>query len=415
MEYGLIGAKLGHSFSKIIHEQLANYTYELQPLNQQEFQTFMEQRKFKAINVTIPYKIAVMPYLDHIDAKAQKIKAVNTILQKDGKLYGTNTDYDGFYYTLQKHEIDVKNKKVLVCGDGGAAQAIKAVLTDEGCKEIISIRRTPTPTTVTYEEACRKHNDVQVIVNTSPCGMFPKHLETPINLADFPLCEAVVDIIYNPLLTRLCLQAKKRGLKYAGGLEMLVAQAKYAVEFFTQQTLDDALIAQLVEKLLQEKRNIVLIGMPSCGKTTIAKALAHRCGRAWIDIDEAIVKRSGKSIKAIMEAGGEAAFRKTESDTVADISKLQGYVIATGGGVIKNPLNMELLSLNGSIFYIKRDLSALLVDKERPLSSSKEAIAALWEERKALYPLYADAVIENNADIEDAITQLLSAFTYINQ
>lgn len=415
MEYGLIGEKLGHSFSKIIHEQLADYTYTLQQLNQQEFTSFMEQRNFKAINVTIPYKKAVIPYLDHIDEKADKIQAVNTIVNKDDKLYGTNTDYDGFYYTLKKHHIDVRNKKVLICGDGGAAQAIKAVLRDEGCKEMICIRRTSTPTTISYEEARTKHQDSEVIVNTSPCGMYPNHLELPLDLADFPNCEAVVDIIYNPLHTRLCVQAKKRKMKYAGGLEMLVAQAKYAIEFFTQQKLSDAVIDTIVKQLLIEKRNIVLIGMPSCGKTTIAEALAKQMKREYVDLDEMIVKKSNQSIKAIMAEGGEAAFRKLEHEAVIEISKQQGLIIATGGGVVKNPANMEYLAMNSVLFYIKRDLSQLLVDDNRPLSSSKEAIKALWEERKTLYPLYADYEIENNADINQATTQILSAFTYTKQ
>lgn len=412
MEYGLIGEKLGHSFSKIIHEQLADYTYTLQPLNKQEFTSFMEQRNFKAINVTIPYKKAVMPYLDHIDPKALKIQAVNTIVNKDGQLYGTNTDYDGFYYTLKKHQIDVRNKKVLICGDGGAAQAIKAVLRDEGCKEMISFRRTSTPTTISYEEARIKHPDCEVIINTSPCGMFPNHLDIPLQLTDFPKCKAVVDIIYNPLLTRLCVQAKRRNIQYAGGLEMLVAQAKYAIEFFTQQKLQDSVIEGIVQQLLAERRNIVLIGMPSCGKTTIAKALAKQMKREWIDLDEYIEAQSGRSIKTIMAEGGEAAFRKLEHEAVAHISKQQGLIIATGGGVVKNPLNIEYLSMNGSLFYIQRDLSQLLVDDNRPLSSSKEAIKALWEERKELYSAYADFVVENNADIDQATAQIISAFTY---
>lgn len=412
MEYGLIGEKLGHSFSKIIHEQLADYSYDLKPLNHQEFKSFMEQREFTAINVTIPYKQAVIPYLDHMDTKAENIQAVNTILKKDGKLYGTNTDYDGFWYTLKKHQINVKDKKVLICGDGGAAQAVKAVLQDEGCREIISIRRTKTAHTITYEEACIKHHDCQIIVNTSPCGMYPNHLDSPLDLAVFPDCEAVVDLIYNPLQTRLCVQAKKRNIRCAGGLEMLVAQAKYAVEFFKQTKLADTVIDTIVTQLMSEKRNIVLIGMPSCGKTTIAQALAKRMNREVIDLDEMLVKQQQKSIKTIMAEGGEAEFRRLESEVVKQISKQQGLIIATGGGVIKDPLNPELLSMNGTLFYIKRPIEQLLVDDKRPLSSSTEAIAALWQERKALYERYADFVIENNADIEQAVTQIISAFTY---
>lgn len=415
MEYGLIGERLGHSFSKIIHEQLADYTYTLHPLDQKAFVEFMEKRDFKAINVTIPYKQAVIPYLDHMDKKATDIQAVNTIYRKNGKLYGTNTDYDGFCYTLKKHDIHVKDKKVLICGDGGAAQAVKAVLRDKGCKEIISVRRTPTSTTISYEEAVRKHFDCEVIINTSPCGMYPNHLGLPLNLDDFPQCKAVVDIIYNPLSTRLCVQAKRRNLQYAGGLEMLVAQAKYAVTFFTQQTLSDSVIEPMVKQLLSQKRNIVLIGMPSCGKTTIAKALAQQMKREYIDLDEMIVQQKHCSISTIINEYGEAQFRRWEHEAVTEISQRQGLIIATGGGVVKNPLNMEYLAMNGTIFYIKRDLSKLSVDDNRPLSSSKQAIAALWEERKALYSLYADYEIDNNADMDQAINEILSAFTYIKE
>lgn len=415
MKYGLIGKELGHSFSKIIHEQLASYTYELCPLQEAQFHRFMEQRNFTAINVTIPYKIAVIPYLDEMDEKARKIGAVNTILHQNGRLIGTNTDYDGFLYTLKKHQIDVRDKKVLVLGDGGGAQAIKAVLQDEGCAEIISTRRTPSPVTITYEEARQNHCDVQIIVNTTPCGMYPNNDDCPCDLNDFPLCEAIVDIIYNPLHTRLCRQARQRGIPFAGGLEMLIAQAKYAVEFFNGQTIADQQINRLYRQMINEKRNIVLIGMPSCGKTTIAHLLSEQLSKPFIDLDEEIEKQSGRTIPSLINQDGEAAFRKIESEVCAQIAKRQNLIIATGGGIIKNAQNMERLALNGWIVYIQRDLDLLLVGNARPLSSSKEAVASLFQERKHLYQSYADIMIENNHDISAAVKQIVQEYENLEQ
>lgn len=410
MQYGLIGNKLGHSFSKTIHEQLAPYTYDLCPLTESEFHSFMERRDFKAINVTIPYKIAVIPYLDEIDKKAQKIGAVNTILHQDNRLLGTNTDYDGFLYTLKQHHIDFRNKKALVLGDGGGAQAIKAVLQDEGCAQIVSTRRTASPTTITYEEARLKHRDVQIIVNTTPCGMFPDNDDRPCDLNDFPSCEAVVDIIYNPLLTRLCLQAKQKGIRYAGGLEMLIAQAKYAVEFFTQQSIGDHKINEIYRQMMKEKRNIVLIGMPSCGKTTIARKLSEQLGRSWVDLDEVIEAQTQRTIADIIRQDGESSFREIEANVCAQFAKKQNTIIATGGGIIKNAQNTERLAGNGWIVYVKRDLDLLLVDPARPLSSGKEAIAALYEERKQRYEKAADVIVENNHDMNTTIKQIMQAY-----
>lgn len=410
MRYGLIGKELGHSFSPAIHEQLASYTYELIPLNENAFHQFMKQRAFTGINVTIPYKIAVMPYLDDIDDKAQKIGAVNTIRNHDGRLSGTNTDYDGFRYTLKHHQIDVRGKKVLVLGDGGAAQAIKAVLRDEGCRYIISTRRSPSPTTITYAAAKQRHSDTQIIINTTPCGMYPHNDECPCDLADFPACEAVVDIIYNPLHTRLCQQAKKRGIPFAGGLEMLIGQAKSAVEFFTRQTIDDRRIDELYQQLMRAKRNIVLIGMPACGKTTIGRLLSEACHKSFIDLDEAIEAQSNRSIPAIINEDGEAAFREIESRVCAEIAKQQNLVIATGGGIVIKPQNVEQLALNGWIVYLRRDLDQLAIGGKRPLSSSKEALVKLYQERKHLYESSADIIVDNNHDPASALKQILNAY-----
>lgn len=409
MKYGLIGEKLGHSFSKGIHEQLATYTYELHPLSKEAFPKFMEEKAFCAINVTIPYKKDVLPYCI-LDEKAKKIGAVNAIVHKEGNLYGTNTDYDGFLYTLRKHQISVRGKKVLILGDGGAAQAIKAVLRDEGANPLISVRRHPMDASISYVEARNKHSDAQILINTSPSGMYPNLMQAPAELDDFPACEALIDIIYNPLRTSLCLQAKAKGIPYAGGLEMLIAQAKAAVEIFTQQAIPETRIDEIYRNLLKEKCNVVLIGMPSCGKSTIGRALAKKLHKTFVDLDEEIEQRNKRTIKAIIQEDGEPAFRKMEEEIIAQYSVKNNYVIATGGGAIKSEQNRMRLAMNGIVFYVKRDLDALLVDEARPLSSSKEAIQRLYEERKTLYEHMADETLDNNTSLSEVLNQAMVAY-----
>lgn len=253
MEYGLIGEKLGHSFSKTIHEKLADYTYEITPLSKEEFKPFMEARAFKAINVTIPYKKEVIPYLDSMDDNAKSIGAVNTIVHTNGKLIGHNTDFSGFYYMLNHNGIVIKDKKVVVLGNGGAAQAVIAVLRHLQAREIIIVNIIPDNSSISYEECFEKHLDAQILVNTTPVGMYPKIEESPVDVSLFPHCESVVDIVYNPLQTKLLLQAKELGIKGINGLEMLVAQAKYAVEFFLEKEISDSEIERIYQEILEEK------------------------------------------------------------------------------------------------------------------------------------------------------------------
>lgn len=256
MDYGLIGEKLGHSYSKDIHEMLADYTYDLCPLTKEEFHTFMTQHSFQAINVTIPYKQAVIPFLDEMDENAKAIGAVNTIVNKNGKLCGHNTDFSGFMYMLKKHNISIENKKCVVLGDGGASKAVVAVLKKMGAKEIVIVDIVKTDAAITYEECFAHHTDAEFIANTSPVGMYPKCDASPVDLTKFPQCKAVVDVIYNPLETKLTAQAKKLGMIGVNGLEMLVAQALYAVEFFLDKKLDEAKIDEVYQKIYQEKQNL---------------------------------------------------------------------------------------------------------------------------------------------------------------
>lgn len=399
MEYGLIGEKLGHSFSKIIHEKLADYTYELCPLAKDELDAFMTAKQFKAINVTIPYKQDVIPYCDVLDDSAKRIGVVNTIVNRDGKLFGYNTDFAGFLYNLNAHGITLKDKKVMICGSGGTCKTVTAVSEYMGAKEILVVSRSKKENAVTYEE-CIRHKDVDVVVNASPKGMYPNNGESPLDLSNFPNCKAVVDVIYNPLKTRLLQQAEQLGMKAVNGLEMLVAQAKFAVEHFLSTEIENDKIDQITLELLKQLTNIVLIGMPSSGKTLTGKALCKYIDKTVVDTDAVIVERSGMSIKEMFARHGEAYFRQWEHDVIEELSKQNGLIIATGGGAIKNEENIQNLKQNGIVMFIDRDLEHLLVTDDRPLSKDANAVAKLYEERYPLYTKYGDLRVPNNYPME---------------
>ena len=399
MEYGLIGEKLGHSFSKIIHEKLADYTYELCPLAKDELDAFMTAKQFKAINVTIPYKQDVIPHCDVLDDSAKRIGVVNTIVNRDGKLFGYNTDFAGFLYNLNAHGITLKDKKVMICGSGGTCKTVTAVAEYMGAKEILVVSRSKKENAVTYEE-CIRHKDVDVVVNASPKGMYPDNGESPLDLSNFPNCKAVVDVIYNPLKTRLLQQAEQLGMKAVNGLEMLVAQAKFAVEHFLSTEIENDKIDQITLELLKQLTNIVLIGMPSSGKTLTGKALCKYIDKTVVDTDAVIVERSGMSIKEMFARHGEAYFRQWEHDVIEEFSKQNGLIIATGGGAIKNEENIQNLKQNGIVMFIDRDLEHLLVTDDRPLSKDANAVAKLYEERYPLYTKYGDLRVPNNYPME---------------
>ena len=399
MEYGLIGEKLGHSFSKIIHEKLADYTYELCPLAKDELDAFMTAKQFKAINVTIPYKQDVIPHCDVLDDSAKRIGVVNTIVNRDGKLFGYNTDFAGFLYNLNAHGITLKDKKVMICGSGGTCKTVTAVAEYMGAKEILVVSRSKKENAVTYEE-CIRHKDVDVVVNASPKGMYPNNGESPLDLSNFPNCKAVVDVIYNPLKTRLLQQAEQLGMKAVNGLEMLVAQAKFAVEHFLSTEIENDKIDQITLELLKQLTNIVLIGMPSSGKTLTGKALCKYIDKTVVDTDAVIVERSGMSIKEMFARHGETYFRQWEHDVIEEFSKQNGLIIATGGAAIKNEENIQNLKQNGVVMFIDRDLEHLLVTDDRPLSKDTNAVAKLYEERYPLYTKYGDLRVPNNYPME---------------
>lgn len=410
MRYGLIGEKLGHSFSKIIHEKLADYTYDLIPLSLEELDVFMREKEFSAINVTIPYKETVIPYLDEVDPKAVKMGAVNTVVQRNGKLFGYNTDYFGFRYMLEHNHIQIAGKKVLVLGRGGASKAVIAVLEDMGAAEIHTIYYKIAEDSISYETCYALHTDAQVIVNTTPVGMYPNSGHTPIDLTPFTKLEAVADVVYNPLRTRLVLDAEEKGCQAIGGLEMLVGQAKYAVEIFLDQSLPEDSIDVVYKDLMAERRNLVLIGMSGCGKSTLGKLAAEKLGKTFVDTDAEIIKRIGMSIADYFAAYGEDSFRKVESEVVQEISTQNNLVISTGGGVIKNPENIRWLKGNGTVIWIQRDPELLESGNGRPLVPDQEAVRRLYKERLPLYTAAAETIIENDGNEEEALQKILTAF-----
>ncbi len=395
MEYGLIAEKLSHSFSKEIHNKLADYTYELKELKRSELEEFILKKEFKAINVTIPYKEAVMPYLDEIDDKASAIGSVNTVVNKNGKLYGYNTDFFGMKQLCLKNGISFKDKKVLILGSGGTAKTAYAVSKDMGGDEIYFVSRNKTKNTVTYDEAQKIHFDADIIINTTPVGMYPNIDKAPINLSDFKYLTAVVDVIYNPLKTKLVLEAEKLGIKAVGGLYMLVAQAKVASSYFLDTKFEDAVLDGVYKEVLASKQNVVFVGMPSSGKTTVGKIVAQRLSRDFFDTDFLISQKTGMSPAQIINEHGEGAFRIIESEAIGEVSKLSGVVIATGGGAILKDENIENLKKNGLIWFIDRPLESLEIGSDRPLSSSKEELLKRYNERYPKYNACADFILKD--------------------
>ena len=408
MDYGLIGEKLPHSFSKEIHEQLGYYQYSLKELKAEELESFILQKNFKAINVTIPYKQAVMPYLDEIDPDALAIGAVNTIVNRDGVLYGYNTDFGGMKALIEHAGVVMKYKKVLILGTGGTSLTARAVCERMGAKEILRVSRRETDGAITYEQAYADHSDADVILNATPCGMFPKIFDSPIDITKFPNLSGVIDVIYNPLQTRLILSARERGIDAEGGLYMLVAQAILAAERFLGKKLDVVkLTNQIYDKIYFEKRNIVLSGMPASGKSTVGKIVAENLGRELIDTDRLIVERYG-DIPTIFREKGERYFRDLESEVIKEVSALSGKVISLGGGAVLRAENVAALRQNGAIFFIDRSPEYLIPTDDRPLADKKEKIMRLYKKRIDTYMNTADFIIDGDCDPEDVADSIIN-------
>ncbi len=401
MKCGLLGRKLGHSYSPQIHARLGDYSYALFEKEPEELEDFLKNGSFSGINVTVPYKKAVIPFLDELSPVAARLGAVNTVVRRDGRLIGHNTDCFGFLTMVKSSGLEVSGKKVLVLGSGGASNTAVAVLRELGANVVIISRSGEN----NYQNL-HLHSDAAVIVNTTPVGTYPNTDEAPLSLNVFPRLEGVLDVVYNPANTRLLQQAQQRGLITRNGLLMLVAQAKEASEWFVGTSIPDETISDIHGLLRRQMENIILIGMPGCGKSTVGKALAEKQGKKYADADELIVALAGKPIPQIFSEDGEAVFRDWETKALSALGKQSGLVIATGGGCVTKDRNYALLHQNGRIFWLRRGLDRLPTDG-RPLSQTNR-LEDLYRVRRPMYAAYADHTVDNNGDLDKTIQRILT-------
>ena len=401
MKTGLLGRKLGHSYSPQIHAHLGDYRYELFEIEPDDVGTFLMTGDFDAINVTIPYKQDVIAYCSELSDAAKRIGAVNTIIRRpDGSLIGHNTDYFGFLSTLERSGLNFNGKKAVIIGNGGASKPVKAALDDLGADTVVISHKDNTPDNLAF------HADAAILVNATPVGMHPNNGISPVNLDLFPHLEGVFDLIYNPSRTKLMLDAKQRGLLVINGLWMLVAQAKESSEWFTGISISNRVIEPIYQALSRQMENVVLIGMPGSGKSTIGRALAERLGREFVDADTEITKAAGMPIPNILAQSGEAGFREIETKVLNDLGKKSGLVISTGGGCVTQEQNYPLLHQNSKIFCLNRNLEQLPTDG-RPLSQ-KGNLEEMYRIRKPMYDRFADYIIDNNGDLNETVSQIIS-------
>ena len=402
LKCGLLGEKLGHSYSPQIHSMLADYEYKLFEKSPEELEAFLKSGEFDGLNVTIPYKKAVMPYCTELSPTAAQIGSVNTIVRRsDGSLYGDNTDAFGFENLILHNGIEVKGKKALVLGTGGASVTAQAVLKNLGASKVVVISRRGEDN---YENIA-KHRDAEIIANTTPVGMYPNNGKAAVDLEMFPKLSGVLDVVYNPARTALLLQAERLGIPCAGGLYMLVSQAKRSCELFTGKSIPDSEIDRIERVLSHQMQNIVIIGMPGSGKTTVSTMLAEKLGRKIFDTDTMVAEKAGVTIPEIFAAQGEAGFRRLETEATAEVGKLSGNIISTGGGVVTVAENYELLHQNGVIVWIERDTNKLARDG-RPISLSTD-LNELYAARLPLYDRFADIKADNNGDINDTVNAIM--------
>lgn len=408
MEYAIIGEKLGHSFSKQIYESYFGMDYSVKELKNEEVDSFLRLKEFKGINVTIPYKQTVIQYLDEISDIAKKIGAVNVIVNDNGRLKGYNTDFSGLKANIENMGINLSGKEVLILGDGATSKNAYAVAEACGAKSINKVSRKKKSNTITYEEAKGRKN-TQVIINTTPVGMYPNIDASIIDLDDYPDLEAVFDAVYNPLCSKLVVEAKKRGITACGGLYMLVSQAIFAVEKFKGQECSQELAKDIFCDIYKSKENIVLIGMPGSGKSTVGKILAEKTGREFIDTDEIITRENG-DISAIFEKFGENEFRNIENGVIKRVSAMQGKIIATGGGAVLREENIDFLKLNGKVYFIDRPLEEIVATPDRPLSKDRESLEKRYNERYGLYKKACDKQIYSTGTACDTADAILNDF-----
>lgn len=407
MKYGCIGERLKHSFSKEIHGKLSDYEYEIREIRGEELDEFMSRADFEAINVTIPYKERVIPHLHGIDEGARAIGAVNTVVNKSGRLYGYNTDFFGMNKLIEHSGISLGGKKVAILGTGGTAKTAFAVASSLGAREILTVSREARENAVSYSELYEKHADTEIIINTTPVGMYPDIDKSPIDISAFKSLSGVIDAIYNPLRTKLVSEARSRGILAEGGLYMLVAQGVRASEIFTDKSYPEGELMRVFSESVAEKENIVLVGMPGSGKSTVGALLASRLGRELVDTDEIIVRDSGMSIPEIFEKHGESVFRDLESAAVMKAAAKTSVIIATGGGTPLRKANIDALRQNGRIYFLDRPLKELLPTEDRPLAKSAEDIKRLYSQRYEIYTQCADVTVNADASAEAVMMEIM--------
>lgn len=409
MEYGLIGNPLGHSFSPMLHRLIADYSYGLHELPPQELAHFMQRKAFRGINVTIPYKQAVIPYLDEISPKAAAIGAVNTVINHDGRLIGYNTDYAGMSALLDRIGVDLAGKTVLILGTGGTSRTAHAVAADRGAAEILHVSRHAGNGTVTYEAAVRERRDAQFLINTTPVGMYPNIDGCPLDPSAFPALEGIADAVYRPLRTELVLRGRALGIPAEGGLYMLAAQAVHASALFTGDVPKSETIDSAYRALLAQTQNLVLIGMPSCGKSTVGSLLAAQTRKPLRDTDALLAEHVGMSTADYLRKNGEPEFRRVEKVIVAQAAAESGVVLATGGGVILDPDNIRALRRNGLLIFLDRSPDKLVATADRPLSADPAALATRYAERYPLYRAAADLTVCADGTPEEIAQTVLEA------
>lgn len=407
MEYGLIGENLSYSFSEFIHSEFNLYNYKLYNLSEDELDVILKSKKFKGLNVTIPYKKAVIKYCDVLDETVKKIGSANTLDIKNNCLKAYNTDYFGLKYTMDRSNIFLKNKKIMILGSGGTSLTARALAEDLGASEIITVSRS-LDEKVNYSNIY-DYNFVDIIINTTPVGMYPNNLCELVDISRFKNLSGVVDVIYNPLKSKLLMKSKELKIPTAGGLPMLVAQAKASAEIFSGVKIDDLIIEKIIKKLCFKISNIALIGMPGCGKTTLSKILSDKLSKKFVDIDQEIQKYFQEKISDIFKIHGEEKFREAETEIIKKCGKENNLILSTGGGAVINKENYYPLKQNSRIYWIKRDLNKLDTEN-RPLSKNLNEIKKIYESRKLMYENFSDKIIFNNGNLEDAAQEILEDF-----
>ena len=406
MKFGLLGRTLGHSFSPRIHSALGNTNYELFEREPSQLQEFFADPELQGINITIPYKVNALEACDVVDPRAERIGCVNTMVRKDGKWHGYNTDYDGFVFTLQHAGIDVASKECIILGDGASSATVHVALEDLGAKNIVHLSRKTAPF---YGDAPNYYETAQIIINCTPIGMYPHNPANLIDITQFSKLEGVVDLIYNPRRTILLLQAEMMEIPHCDGLPFLVAQGVEAAKHFQGESFDTKEIEQILRDMRREKENIILVGMPGVGKTTVGKALGEEMGRTCVDVDQELEKEIG-DISTYITEQGEPAFREKESEMIAKLGTQTGLVISTGGGCVTVPKNFAHLRQNGRIYQLTQPIENLSTTGRVLSSGGLDRLRELEEIRTPMYESFAQCIVEHKRNAPETVAAILEDF-----